>query len=211
MGRVSAPDPLSRRQRLVSALCHHFDVEHHALVFMVQDMAVEDEPADVARVGGADKNTVTALDKNRIANLSGHSAILLIGRRRRIAARQVRKRIAVAVDNFEDLKWIDMNVEDVIGGLGRQFPILDRVDNGPEVYPERVVDDVVRLKTRKVGKVRIEGDVETNRIRLGTNRRYIPEVGMRHKSRQVPCRQCVSGFPQIRVRRLQRRNDVVYL
>jgi hypothetical protein len=63
MGRVSAPDPLSRRQRLVSALCHHFDVEHHALVFMVQDMAVEDEPADVARVGGADKNTVTALDK----------------------------------------------------------------------------------------------------------------------------------------------------
>jgi hypothetical protein len=52
-------------------------------------MAVEDEPADVARVGGADKNTVTTLDKNGITNLSCNSAILLIGRRRRIATWQV--------------------------------------------------------------------------------------------------------------------------
>src|SRR5215218_1604562 len=84
------------------------DVLHHALVLMVEDMAVEHELADIALVAGAHLQRIALLDPYRVLPHALEAAILRVGPGERVETADV---APLGIEDRDDLERIDVDVE----------------------------------------------------------------------------------------------------
>lgn len=114
---------------------------HHALIFMVEDVAVQDEFADIALVFRPDANAVWRLV--RIALLCDKKRILPrpfeAGIDRCIAGIVCTDIIAKAIKNFDDLEGVDVDMERMVGQKRLELPVLYGAKRQSAVYSVRVV------------------------------------------------------------------------
>src|ERR1700754_3169890 len=114
---------------------HDLDVEHHALILVIEDVTVQDKLADIAGVSRSLHDVIILLDEDGVAKDTLEIAILRIGHRPALRILQIhfgamsvggKYRSPAWIPDVQYLERIDVDVKDMRGESGGDIPILRR-------------------------------------------------------------------------------------
>ncbi|MNF41353.1 hypothetical protein D3C84_223770 [compost metagenome] len=130
------------------------DIGHHAAVFVVEDVAVDDELADVTVVVRAHQHLVIVLHEEGVLELVPHPAVLVlqaqfVGRNQALAIGTFGFLAGFGVEHVHHLERVDVNVKDMRFALRAQHPVVGGVDLASEVDAVGVIGLVVDEKAER--------------------------------------------------------------
>lgn len=178
------------------------DVLHHALVLVIEDVAMQHELADVALVAGAHIHLITlavirrcciayrALDEQSVLPDPLEAGVLLVILIGRVYGTRQRQVTAIGADDLLDLKRIDVDMERVTGQSRLQLPGFRSAER------QLTIDHIGRVRPgiadcRSYSKLEVALGVPGNLerqvlLQIAAGLEFlVGDVLMRHEARQL--------------------------